>query len=107
MLGTEGKEDAGAVVGERAGIVGLQMIGAHVIGWGVGEMVAGIGLHRIYFEHILRGRRPEQIELGTLVGVVVDGGCSDALVGVLIAAGGALEVAFYMAEDAEFILLAR
>ena len=70
MLGTEGKEDAGAVVGERAGVVGLQMIGAHVIGWGVGEMVAGIGLHRIYFEHILRGRRPEQIELGTLVGVV-------------------------------------
>ena len=74
MLGTEGKEDAGAVVGERAGIVGLQMIGAHVIGRGVGEMVAGIGLHRIYFEHILRGRCPEQIEFGTLVGVVVHGG---------------------------------
>ena len=74
MLGTEGKEDAGAVVGERAGIVGLQMIGAHVIGRGVGEMVAGIGLHRINFEHILRGRCPEQIELGALVGVVVHGG---------------------------------
>nr|WP_288182028.1 hypothetical protein [uncultured Prevotella sp.] len=40
----------------------------------MGEMVAGIGLHRIYFEHILCGRRPEQIELGTLVGVVVHGG---------------------------------
>ena len=26
MLGTQGKEDAGAVVGKRAGIVGLQMI---------------------------------------------------------------------------------
>ena len=74
MLGTEGKEDAGAVVGERAGIVGLQMIGAHVIGWGVGEMVAGVGLHRINFEHILRGRCPEQIEFGALVGVVVHGG---------------------------------
>ena len=74
VLGTQGEENAGAIVGERAGIVGLQMIGAHVIGWGVGEMVAGIGLHRIYFEHILRGRRPEQIELGTLVGVVVHGG---------------------------------
>ena len=74
MLGSEGKEDVGAVVGERAGLVGLQLIGAEVIGWCVCEMVAGIGLHRIYFEHILRGRRPEQIELGTLVGVVVHGG---------------------------------
>ena len=72
LLGAAG--EGGPVVGERAGIVGLQMIGAHVIGWGVGEMVAGIGLHRIYFEHILRGRRPEQIELGALVGVVVHGG---------------------------------
>ena len=71
ILGSQSKEDARPVFAQGSGVIRLEMVGTHEIGCITREMIAGIGLHRIYFEHILRGRRPEQIEFGTLVGVVV------------------------------------
>ena len=73
----------------------------------MGEMIAGIGLHRIHFEYVLAGWSPENIELGSLVRVMVDGIGTLVLISILIAIGGALEVAFYVAEDAQVILLAQ
>ena len=73
----------------------------------MGEMIAGIGLHRIHFEYVLAGWSPENIELGSLVRVMVDGIGTLVLISILIAIGGALEVAFYVAEDAQVVLLAQ
>ena len=73
----------------------------------MGEMIAGIGLHRIHFEYVLVGWSPENIELGSLVRVMVDGIGTLVLISILIAIGGALEVAFYVAEDAQVVLLAQ
>ena len=71
------------------------------------EMIAGIGLHRIHFEYILAGWSPENIELGSLVRVMVDGIGALVLISILVAIRGALEVAFYVAEDTQVILLAQ
>ena len=73
----------------------------------MGEMIAGIGLHCIHFEYVFAGWSPEHIELGSLVRVMVDGIGTLVLISILIAIGGALEVAFYVAEDAQVILLAQ
>ena len=73
----------------------------------MGEMIAGIGLHRIHFEYVLAGWSPENIELGSLMRVMVDDIGTLILISILIAIGGALEVAFYVAEDAQVILLAQ
>ena len=73
----------------------------------MGEMVAGIGLHRIHFEYILAGWSPENIELGSLVRVMVDDIGTLVLISILVAIRGALEVAFYVAEDAQVVLLTQ
>ena len=73
----------------------------------MGEMIAGIGLHRIHFEYVLAGWSPEHIEFGSLVRVMVDGIGALVLISILVAIRGALEVAFYVAEDAQVILLAQ
>ena len=70
-------------------------------------MIAGIGLHRIHFEYVLAGWSPENIEFGSLMRVMVDGIGALVLISILVAIGGALEVAFYVAEDAQVILLAQ
>lgn len=73
----------------------------------MGEMIAGIGLHRIHFEYVLAGWSPEHIEFGSLMRVMVDGIGALVLISILVAIRGALEVAFYVAEDAQVVLLAQ
>ena len=72
VLGTQGKEDARSLLAQLAGIVCLEMVGAHIVGWRIGKMVSGVGLHRIHFQHVLLGRSPEDVHLGSLVRIVID-----------------------------------
>ena len=72
VLGTQGKEDARSLFAQQAGIVCLEMVGAHIVGWRTGNMVSGVGLHRIHFQHVLLSRSPEDVHLGSLVRIVID-----------------------------------
>lgn len=73
ILGTQSKEDARPVFAQGSGVIRLKMVGTHEIGCIAREMIAGIGLHRIHLQYILLRRSPEDIQLGTLVRIMVDG----------------------------------
>ena len=71
-------------------------------------MIAGIGLHRIHLQHILLRRSPEDIQLGTLVRIMVDG--SAAVVARISPLGmkrRPLHAALHVAQDAQLVLLAQ
>ena len=107
VLGTQGKEDTRSLLAQQAGIVCLEMVGAYIVGWRTGNMVSGVGLHRIHFQHVLFGRSPENVHLGSLVRIVIDEAWAITGIGTQVVVGSALHVALYVAQDAQLVLLAQ
>ena len=84
------------------------MVGTHEIGCIAREMIAGIGLHRIHLQHILLRRSPEDIQLGTLVRIMVDGSAAViARISLLGMKRRPLHAALHVAQDAQLLLLAQ